>query len=167
VEHEEGDPLDPGDDVVLVTEGVPLGRNAGDVTGKPPAHRWPAEGYAAHTKGFNSGSVGLALCGMRGAVDRRPDEGQVGDVDPGPSPITSQQLNVAIALCVQFLTIWGFHPTEDRIFTHYEAEALHGVKQSGKWDITYIPGKLFSRRACGPWIRRQIGRFMDGKQVEW
>ena len=127
VEHEEGIPDDPSDDKVLVVAGVPLERNAGSVRGKPPAERNPEAGYAAHTRGMNSRSIGLALCGMRGAVDKRPEAGGIGDVDPGPSPITTQQVDVVIGLLVQFCTIWGVLPTEDRVLTHYEAE----VRQAG------------------------------------
>jgi hypothetical protein len=166
VEYYEGNIADPADDEINILSGTPIYRNAGDVSGRPAAHRTEG-GYAAHTRGFNSGSVGLALCGMRGAADHRPEVGDVGNVDPGPSPITRQQIEVMVGLIVQFCTIWGFRPTEDRVFTHYEAEALHKVTQAGKWDITYIPGKLFSRRDVGPWIRRKAGDWMDGRTNIW
>jgi hypothetical protein len=152
VEHDEGPTPDPADDEINVLAGVPIERNAGSVRGKPGAHRDWTNGYAAHTRGFNSGSLGLSLCGMRGAVDYRPG----GDVDPGPSPITSRQVDVMLGMIVQFLRIWGYAPTDDRVFTHWEAGAIHGRPQGGRWDIGWIPGHHFRREQVGPWIRRQV-----------
>jgi hypothetical protein len=133
-----------------------------------PAHKDPDNGYAAHTGKFNSYSVGLALCGMRGAVDRRPkDSGVSGAVDPGTHPITVMQIRTMIALCVQFCAIYSYRPTEDRIFTHWEAEHLHNRPQTqGRWDITWIPGKFFTRRDVGPWIRRQVFNWREGRTID-
>ncbi len=150
VEHDEGPTPDPADDEINVLAGVPIERNTGDLSGRSAAHNDPRKGYAAHTRGFNTGSLGLSLCGMRGAVDYRPG----GDVDPGPSPISSRQVEVMIGLIVQFCRIWGYAPTEDRVFTHWEAGALHGRDQGSRWDIGWIPGHIFERRDVGPWIRR-------------
>ena len=158
VEHDEGPTPDPADDEINVLAGVAIERNAGSVSGMPGAHREAEIGYAAHVRGFNSGSLGLSLCGMRGAVDYRPG----GDVDPGPSPITSRQVEVMIGLIVQFLTICGYAPTEDRVFSHWEAGTLHGRPQGGRWDIGWIPGHVFARRDVGPWIRRQVRDFLEG-----
>ena len=154
VEHDEGPTASPVDDEINVLAGVPIERNAGKVSG-PAAHQ-AVSGYAAHVRGFNSGSLGLSLCGMRGAVDYRPG----GDVDPGPSPITTRQVEVLITLAVQFLVIWGYEPTEDRIFTHWEAGALHGRPQGSRWDIGWIPGHVFTQRDVGPWIRRRVREAM-------
>lgn len=156
VEHDEGETPDPADDLIHVLAGVPIERNAGSVKGMHGAHNDPEKGYAAHTRGFNSGSLGLSLCGMRGAVDYRPG----GDVDPGPSPISSRQVEVMVGLIVQFCQLWGYSPTEDRVFTHWEAGAIHDRPQGGRWDISWIPGHVFTRRDVGPWIRRQVSERM-------
>jgi hypothetical protein len=166
VEHDAGVPDDLSDDTTRLVGGVPLHRNMGNASGMPPAHRSPDTGYAAHTSKFNSYSIGLALCGMRGAVDRRPADGTIGVVDPGTHPITNLQIKALVALCVQFCALWGYTPTEDRIFTHWEAEALHRRPQDGKWDITWVPGKFFTRRDVGPWIRRQANNWREGRPID-
>ncbi len=156
IEHDEGPTPDPLDDEIRVLAGVPIERNAGKVSA-PAAHNDP-DGYAAHVRGFNSGSVGLALCGMRGAVDYR--RGDRTDVDPGPSPISIRQVEVMIATAVQFLVIWGFNPTPDRLFTHWEAGFLHNRPQGGRWDIGWIPGYSFRREQVGEWIRERVREAM-------
>jgi N-acetyl-anhydromuramyl-L-alanine amidase AmpD len=41
--------------------------------------------YAAHTRGANTGRIGVAMCGMRGAVER--------PFNAGPSPLNWPQVN--------------------------------------------------------------------------
>jgi hypothetical protein len=166
IDHEENVAEDADDDTVTVLGGVPLERNMRDVRGLPSASTNPDEGYAAHTRGFNSRSIGLALCGMRGAIDRRPSSQHPGMIDPGPSPITRLQVRRMVMLCVDFCQMFGYQPLEDRIFTHWEAQEIHGVRQKGKWDITWLPGHLFTRRDCGPFLRRQTLNWLEGKTVD-
>lgn len=159
VEHHEGDPEDPTDDRVRAVQGVPVPRNCGQVSA-PAAHDAPdGEGYAAHVRLFNSGSIGVAACAMRGAIDHRPD----GAVDPGPSPLTRQQVTAMIKLGVTFCATYGYRPIPDRVMTHYEVEALHGVDQRDKWNVTWVPALDLGRDEVGPWLRGEIADALDGK----
>lgn len=158
VEHREGDPSDPSDDSVRMVQGVPVSRNCGTVE-FPPAHEDPEAGYAAHVRLFNSGSIGLAACAMRGAVDRRPE----GSVDPGPSPLTRVQVGALVKRSVEFLSTYDLRPIDDRLMTHREVETLHGVEQPGKWDVTWLPFSDLGPDEVGPWLREQVRRAMDGE----
>lgn len=156
LEHVEGDPERTEDDRVRWIAGVPIERNMRLLS------RADTD-YAAHTRGMNSYSIGVALCGMRGAVDRRPAE----PVDPGPSPISRVQVEALIGFLWQMRIVYGLTPTPAQMHTHYEAETLHGVKQAGKWDITWLPGSVLGPDEVGPWIREQVIRFGEGRPVDW
>lgn len=163
IEHIEVDPRDASDDRVNYVGGVPLERNMQDVGRMPSYASNPSVGYAAHTRNFNSGSIGLSLCGMRGAVDHRPG----GEVEPGPSPITRLQVRAMFNLLRQLCAVYGLNPVEREVFTHYEAEHLHGVEQDQRWDITWIPGRRMARNDVGPWIRRNLARVLDGASLDY
>lgn len=158
IEHRQGDSADPGDDEARVVQGVPVERNCGRVEA-PAAHQDPEAGYAAHVRMFNSGSLGLAACAMRGAVDHRPH----GPVDPGPSPLTRIQVTALISRSIEWCAIYGYRPTEDRVMTHREVETIHGVDQRGKWDISWLPFGDFGPDEVGPFLREQVRRGLDGE----
>jgi hypothetical protein len=110
--------------------------------------------YAAHTAGFNSFSVGFSFCGMLGAQEGRRF---------GKFPLLEAQVRSGlhfVALCLQE---WGLDPANPaHLFTHYEAQALHGIPQRGKWDITeleFLPG--ISKYEIGPWLRAETGRQLE------
>lgn len=74
-------------------------------------------------------------------------------------------LRFVAALCLAY----GLNPLDSHhVFTHYEAEYLHGVDQvpvgqgTWKWDITelgFLPN--LKKNEAGNWIRRQIQRQTD------
>lgn len=164
IEHLEGNPETPEDDQLNYLSGVPLERNMRELSSSDPSYASdPETGYAAHTAGFNSHSIGLALCGMRGARDHRPGR----PVDPGPSPITRLQVRGMFTLLRQICAVYRLQPVEGQVFTHFEAEALHGVEQARKWDVGWIPGRRFAQRDVGPWIRRYLRRALDGDPIHY
>lgn len=82
--------------------------------------------YAAHTLNCNSGSIGLAVCGMAGGKLTK-------------YPITENQfltmLWMAAACCVAF----GIEPTEKTVLHHGSVERILKVRQRGKWDCLWLP----------------------------
>lgn len=168
VEHHAGDPGNPDDDRIVIRSGVPLKRNMRSLRGLPGYHNDSDRGYAAHTKGFNSRSIGIALCGMHGAKDFRP----TGGVAPGPYPITMLQTRALLALSVQAARMYGLPPRPETFFSHYEAEFLHGVDQLPpgdeiyKWNITWLPGMNLAREEAGPWLRNQLKRWLAGQDID-
>lgn len=88
--------------------------------------------YAAHTRGLNTGSIGVALAGMRGAKER--------PFDPGPSPITEAQIEVLIDQTASLCRQYNIPVTRETVLSHAEVEPTLGVKQRNKWDIMWLPG---------------------------
>lgn len=87
--------------------------------------------YAAHTRNANTGSIGVALAAMRGAVER--------PFNPGPSPITDKQLTALSRLCARLCRKYQISVTRQTVLTHAEVQPTLGIQQRGKWDITWLP----------------------------
>jgi len=100
---------------------------------KPEANVNTRDGsYAAHTRGANSGSIGVALDAMGGARER--------PFDAGRYPITSRQLHGMAVEVADLCDTYDIPVTKWSVLTHAEIGPTLGVRQRGKWDITWIPG---------------------------
>lgn len=87
--------------------------------------------YARHAGQFNTGSIGLALCGMRGAKER--------PFDMGPSPITSAQFEEAARWAAEFCVTYGIAVSRDTVLIHSEVLPRFG-RGIYKWDVNWLPG---------------------------
>ena len=126
-----------------VVMGVPVKRNLRSIPRGTPRSE-----YAAHTAGLNSWSVGVALCGMRGAEQGGPY---------GPDPITEPQVLAMCSFVGQLCRDWGLRVDADTVFHHAEAQTVHGRPQSGKWDITELPfASDVPTGEVGLWLRARI-----------
>lgn len=87
--------------------------------------------YAAHTRGLNTGSVGIAVCAMAGATWR----------DPGATPHfpTRAQIDALIVETARICRAYGIQPGPRTVLSHAEVEPVLGVAQAGKWDFDYDP----------------------------
>jgi N-acetyl-anhydromuramyl-L-alanine amidase AmpD len=108
------------------------------------------DGYAAHTFGCNTGSIGISLCGMRGAV-KKP-------FAAGPSPINFEQLKIACRITAECMAEYGILLSPKTVLTHAEVQNNLGIKQRGKWDIAVFPwAKNYDTpRECGDFIRELV-----------
>lgn len=88
--------------------------------------------YVAHTRGTNTGSIGLAVAAMAGAHEA--------PFIAGPYPITIVQLNAFCALVVDYARRYDIPITRETVLTHAEVEPTLGRPQRGKWDLTWLPG---------------------------
>lgn len=106
--------------------------------------------YAAHTRNLNTGSIGVAMCGMHGAKES--------PFDPGASPLTEKQFNAMCILVSDLCRQHSIPVTRETVLTHAEVEPILGVKQRGKWDITRLPFKpdLVGAIPVGDYIRDRI-----------
>lgn len=96
------------------------------------ANEKPVKGqYAAHTLNCNTGSIGVALAAMAGAVER--------PFSAGSHPITEEQLTALAKLCAGLAKQYDIPVTRATILTHAEVQPTLGIKQRGKWDITWLP----------------------------
>lgn len=110
--------------------------------------------YAAHTRGLNTRSVGIAFCGMRGSEPGRKF---------GPYPLTEEQVRNGLRFVAECCLAWRLNPLDpEHLFTHYEAETLHGVDQlpigpgTWKWDITELKfAPHLKKDEVGQWLREQ------------
>lgn len=109
------------------------------------------EMYAAHTRGLNSGSIGIAVDCMAGA-----EETPTG-CNPGRSPFTEAMYWAMIHYVNQIALRYNIPVRHDTIFSHAEAHLL-GYPQAGKWDFTRLPfdPTIMGARAIGDKIRRDI-----------
>lgn len=86
--------------------------------------------YAAHTGGGNTGSIGVAVCGMFGFKDRN----HIGDY-----PIKPIQMEVLYELCAKLCKTYNIVIEKKTVLTHYEFGIQNPYTQSrGKPDISYL-----------------------------
>ncbi len=83
--------------------------------------------YAAHTKQGNTGSIGIAMCGMYGFKNSE----YVGDF-----PLTKIQCEACFEYCAKLMKKYGI--PIDKIYTHYEFNKMKNIK-TGKIDIVHLP----------------------------
>ena len=106
--------------------------------------------YAAHTRGLNTGSIGVAMAGMRGA--------QESPFSAGPSPITEAQVSALVDHVAALADKYGIPVTRECVLTHAEVETTLGVKQRPRWDIKWLPGmaRPMDAVAVGDMLRARI-----------
>ena len=88
--------------------------------------------YAAHTRGLNTDSIGVALAAMRGAKES--------PFTAGPSPITHAQVDAMVRVTADLCKEYGIAVTDQTVLSHAEVQPRLGIAQRGKWDIAWLPG---------------------------
>lgn len=88
-------------------------------------------GYAAHTLNCNSGSIGISLCGMAGAIEK--------PFNAGKSPLTREQWEAAIKAVADLCRRYSIPVTPSTVLSHAEVQGTLGIQQRGKWDIAILP----------------------------
>jgi N-acetyl-anhydromuramyl-L-alanine amidase AmpD len=103
--------------------------------------------YAAHTGGGNTGSIGVAYCGMAGFINAK---------NPGKYPLTAQQVEAGFKLCAELCKKYNI--PINNVMTHYEFGKLHPkTKSFGKIDIIHLPSyPHVSATQMGTFIRQKI-----------
>jgi len=108
--------------------------------------------YAAHTAQCNTGSIGLSVACMAGAVRG----------NAGRYPLTNllfERLAQAAAECCRR---YHLPVTEQTVLQHGEVERLLGIPQSGKWDVTYLPYEPhLSAVEVGALFRRKVAWYLE------
>ena len=99
---------------------------------EPEANLDTSTAYAAHTRGANTGNIGVALCAMHNAKER--------PFDAGKYPITRNQENALVKLTAELCDTYKIPVTRQTVLSHAEWQPTNGVAQSGKWDISWLPG---------------------------
>ena len=115
------------------------------------ANRKPLRGhYAAHTMGCNSDSIGVAMCGMHGAVEK--------PFSSGKFPISQVQWNAFVRLIADLAKEYKIHVTHSTVLSHAEVHGTLKIPQRGKWDIarlSFAP-TIIGAKACGDKLRAEV-----------
>jgi N-acetyl-anhydromuramyl-L-alanine amidase AmpD len=88
--------------------------------------------YGAHTRMLNTGSIGVSVAAMAGAVER--------PFNAGKHPITPAQVQALAALVARLCRQYKIPVSRTTVLTHAEVQPTLGVAQRGKWDIRWLPG---------------------------
>jgi hypothetical protein len=118
-----------------------------------------ANEYAAHTRRLNTGSIGVSFAAMRGAKER--------PFSAGKYPITDAQVKAMTRLVSDLSERYDIPITPETILTHAEVEPTLGVKQRGKWDVTWLPGmdQAGNARAVGDLLRQKVRDYRREEMV--
>ena len=88
--------------------------------------------YAQHTGGGNSGSIGVAMCGMF-VPNKTP-------LQWTKYPLTKVQCERCFKLIAELAKEYDLKITPDTVITHYEFGIKHpNTSSAGKIDITWLP----------------------------
>ncbi len=111
--------------------------------------------YAAHTKGCNTGSIGVAVCCMAGA--------QASPFQPGSFPMTQKQWETMAKVVAELCLFYSIPVTPTTVLGHGEVETYLAIPQSGKWDPMVLPwAPEMSRTQVGHAFRALVEKAMHG-----
>jgi len=107
-------------------------------------------GYAAHTLNCNTGSIGVSMCAMGGAVEE--------PFDAGRWPLTAAQWDGMLGVVATLADRYAIPPTARTILSHAEVAANLGIAQRGKWDVARLPFRpdVVGARAVGDLMRAEV-----------
>ncbi len=112
--------------------------------------------YARHTKGANSGAIGVSLCCMAGV--RLESE-----YKNTSAPMTQTQWEVGLQVIADLVEKYGILITPTTVLTHAEVEPNLNVAQDGKWDITRLSfdATIKGHRDVGTEMRSKVAALTD------
>ena len=115
--------------------------------------------YAAHTKDCNTGSIGVSLACMSGAIEN--------PFYPGPYPMTRRQWDGMCRGIAQICATYDIAVTPETVLSHGEVQGNLGIKQNGKWDYTRIAWEptVYGATPCGNLLRSHVKALMSGGTV--
>jgi N-acetyl-anhydromuramyl-L-alanine amidase AmpD len=110
--------------------------------------------YAAHTRGLNTKSIGVAVACMKGACERPFDAGQ--------APLTLRQWQACARLVAKLSAHYGIKVTAHTVLSHAEVQDTLHVQQRGKWDINVLPwAPLMAPREVHEQFREMVRNSVD------
>lgn len=111
--------------------------------------------YAAHTRGLNTGSIGVSACCMLGARER--------PFAPGRFPLTKTQWKVMAHVVAELCDFYSIPVTKQTVLGHGEVESTLGITQGGKWDPMVLPWDTsMTRRQVGSQFRAMVLERLHG-----
>ena len=106
--------------------------------------------YAAHTRGCNTGSIGVSVACMLNA--------QENPFKAGPYPMTKVQWDRLVLVIASLCRFYKIPVTPKTVLSHAEVQGNLGIKQAGKWDFTRLAFDLYVKgaKACGDRLRSEV-----------
>ena len=103
--------------------------------------------YAQHTGGGNTGSIGIAMCGMY--IPKNTP------LQMTKYPLTKIQCEKCFSVIAEIAKKYNLQITPQTVMTHYEFGLKHpNTSSAGKIDITWLPAYSFlSKNEIGSFIR--------------
>lgn len=109
--------------------------------------------YAAHTGGGNTGSIGIALCGMAGYT---------GNNNIGKYPTKKVQCEAMFKLIAELCKKYKIAITPDTVMTHREFGLKNPKTTSvGKIDISWLPYPNLTPNSIGDFIRNKAKWYLS------
>jgi len=110
--------------------------------------------YAAHTKDCNTGSIGVSLACMAGAVEN--------PFYAGKYPMTRGQWDGMCRGIAQICVFYNIPVTPKTVLSHGEVQKNLGIKQNGKWDYTRLAWdqSIHGAEACGNLLRTHVSALL-------
>ncbi len=111
--------------------------------------------YAAHTGGGNTGSIGIAMCGM---LNYSPNKG----ISSTKYPLTKVQCERFFKLVAEVAKEYNIPITPQTVMTHYEfGQKNPNTSSYGKIDITILPPYTVSSDKVGSFIRSKARWYLN------
>lgn len=105
--------------------------------------------YAAHTKGCNTGSIGVSMCCMAGAKER--------PFFPGQFPLLEEQWFTMTRVVAELCQAYRIPVTPQTVLGHGEVQTNLGKPQNGKWDPMVLPwDPNMGRTQIGTFLRSLV-----------
>lgn len=105
--------------------------------------------YAAHTEMGNTGSIGVAFCGMRNFKSQE---------DHGLFPLRAKQCEAGFKFIAELCIKYKIKITPQTVLTHYEFDCNRG-KEGRKIDIICLPYTYLPKKEIGNYIRKRISYY--------
>jgi hypothetical protein len=105
---------------------------------------------ASHTLNCNTGSIGVSLCCMAGAIES--------PFKPGTAPMSAVQWKTLADVVADLCRRYGVPVTPRTVLSHAEVQTNLGIKQRGKWDIARLAfdPSIVGAKACGDALRAAV-----------
>lgn len=111
--------------------------------------------YAAHTGGGNTGSIGVAMCGMLNYSSLK-------GISSTKYPLTKAQCERCFKLIAELSEKYDIPITNQTVMTHYEFGQRNPKTSSfGKIDITCLPPYIVSSDKVGEFIRSKARWYLN------
>jgi len=115
--------------------------------------------YAAHTRGCNTGAIGVAVCCMADAAEA--------PFVAGSCPMLETQWRAMAMVVAELCRRYDIDVTPQTVLGHGEVEKNLGIKQKGKWDPLALPwNRSRTHEQAGEDFRALVRQALAGRPAK-